>query len=142
MTQTAAKKKVALEPLEPLSAQRNGLSKFATELRYDDSPGRDRLYDGNVVLLDQIHKELLRYRPTSYGNPIPDVDGPSVAELSEQSLRQAVDRTQRRVFPWYLAGDEDQPILERLDAHFRPLQERFIAEAEERIKRAAELATA
>ena len=68
------------------------------------------------------------------------MDGPSVADLSEQSLRQAVERTQHRVFPWYLAGDADQPILERLDEHFRPLQERFIAEAEERIARQAALA--
>ncbi len=107
--------------LPPLSAQGYGLATFMSLLRYPPGPGRRHRFEGDFELLGLLDEELRLSRAFRRA---------TVGDLPEAALRRAVELTETlRYGTWtLLSGSADQPILERLDAHFLPLQERYVEE--------------
>jgi hypothetical protein len=101
-------------------------------------------FNGDQVLLSEL-EDRIRYgrtRPqpdlspevaTAAARYMPGSDWLTVGELSDAELVDVVERVAEREPGWRLYGDESVPIRERLDEHFRPLQEahaRCVAEAQ------------
>lgn len=89
---------------------------YGIERSYSDMRGRarDRRIEGDLALLAELQQACGRLRRGDRGA--------TVAELALAALADCVHRVEQRFPAWELAGDDSGPLLERLDAHFKPLQ--------------------
>lgn len=114
-----------IEIAPPLSEFDGDPRAFLNTLSYSSStritPEVQRRWQGDQRLLSLLDQALYR--------------GPLVAirDLPEDVIRQCVEEVERvHCGEWRLEGDahrprnESTPILERLDAHFRPMQEQLV----------------
>ena len=98
-----------------LSEFRGDPGAFLHQLRYDGTDRSRRRFNGDHLLLAGL-RQALGLRGT-LGEDLANV---GVADLGEATLQDIVEGVESRMFDqrWRLTGDESQPILERLDAHF------------------------
>jgi molybdopterin converting factor small subunit len=123
---------VAPPEIAPLSDFRGDLRGFLTRLSYASDHGgttsrQARRYEGDARLLARLQ-------------PFVGPDG-CVGELGEETLRDVVGEVEDELIDrWRLSGEESQPILERLDAHFAGQQEAWLKQRREQEAHTALLA--
>jgi hypothetical protein len=139
--------------IEPVSAQTHpwGLPRHYGPER----PDTTRQKNGDQALLAALEQAIGRHAAVSmiagsapgsqtpvtgplYGSPAQE--RPTVAELPISELEDVILGVEMRVDGWHLTGEEGQPILERLDEHFRPLQEAWAEHRREEDERRERLA--
>ena len=111
----------ALE-LTPLSRWRGSMQAFLAECRYLPGARRELRFAGDWLLLGLLEDELTR-----------TIGARTVSDLPADVLAGIVDRVETYHRGWELAGPAGASLLERLDRHFQPEQERF---AEQRARQA------
>lgn len=120
--------------IAPLSQFEGSLSAFVGLLAYEDAPAARQRFEGDHWLLGLLQEA--RRRHTSPWSGLP-----AVGDLPEAELLRCVEEVERvRLGEWQLAGDRSLSILERLDAHFHPQQERQAARRGEALDRQERLA--
>ena len=108
----------AIDTVVPLSRYRGTLRDFASELRYPRSPGAEQRFYHDAQLLDALQK---RRR-----------NGEIVRDVPAATVLAVVADLEERFYPhWQLAGDDSEDVFARVDLHYRPLQELFVAEQAE-----------
>lgn len=105
------------EAMRPLREHRQP---YAILRDYPERPGRQQRIEGDQRLLIALQQECDRRQPLGGKTP-------TVAELPESTLHEIVADTEALQFGhWQLAGDESEPLLDRLDRHFAELQESWL----------------
>ncbi len=138
---------VPLSQFVPVRSMRE----FVGRLGYDGKrPGVAERFRGDHQLLDGLDKALRHRRGrvgavVRNGYVLADEPGylPCVGDLPESVVRDCVDEVARERFgQWQLKGNDDEPILDRLDAHFAPLQQTWATRRREQVELAERRAQA
>ena len=116
---------------EPVKLQRS----------YRNVPHREHRIAGDQRLLVELERRC-QPRRTDRGRGYVEVDaaGLTVGQLPEAELRAIVEEVEGHTDHygrWRLAGEADQPILERLDQHFADVQTEWFEERAENAERQA-----
>lgn len=85
---------------------------------------RERRIEGDCLLLVELENACRRFADGPFGSGVRR----TVAELPADELRGCVVRAMDRCRGYELSGDDGQRLLDRLDAHFAPLQEVWLRE--------------
>ncbi len=113
-----------------------GLQPFADECSWATCPER---YVGDLALLKLLRAHLDDLTPAMrFGR----IQAHSADELAEDEVLEVVETIEQEHPGWALAGDTDQPIHERLDAHMLVVQEHGQTLADDHARQAREQAEA